>query len=211
MLGQRRKPDPLLKKGEVRQIRKNVDYDRKTRTRPKPQIFIITSSLMQLFKVAKDLRWNGYCVLGLNVCDNVYESASKISENFIEIIKSDVVVFFNSNEMMLWQGVMLGAGMLSGRKIYCVNPLGTEIEPVLLMPQVEVFTTWEDLLIERFPLRKRFIVKKLKVILNRIKKLKSKSSTYHRTRQTKRLEEKLLKLQREYDERFGDLIDKEDL
>jgi hypothetical protein len=191
-----------------RQINKSIDLrygDRATPLRrEKPYVFIISSSLMQTLKIRKDLKANGYRPLGTMFEDSVFS----VGVNLQDILKCDVVVFFNTDEMTLWQGSMLGASLACGKKIFCVSDptrLGVNgaSEPVLRMPQIEHFVSWNELMVLKFPLRKQYLRRRIARVQGWIGKYFGKRKTKKNVKRVEELNEQLGLLKREWDEKFG--------
>lgn len=197
-----------LKKGITRKIHKPVKTIHFSQYRgDKPYVFIASSSLMQVLKVMKDLKANGFKVFGPEICDVSCEGeVFKQSLHIQDVIRCDAFIFFNAGEMTLWQGAMLGVALVGGKRILCVSAVGVEVEDILHLPQVEHFESWQQLMVAKFPMREKFLVKRmdaLKKVINKLLAVPSKS--IYRSKRVVRLSQRLKLMQREYDERFGQL------
>lgn len=166
-------------------------------------VFIASSSLNQMLKVANDLKSNGFQGMSFNFSESEIETKLNISVNFLDITRCDAIIFFNAKEMMVWQGAMLGAAIAHGKKIFCITPLRVEIEPILTLPQIEHFLSWNELRDQRFPLRKVFLRKRIGALRGRLGRLTKLNQTRNRVERIERIRKKLQFLRREFDEKFG--------
>ncbi len=195
--------------GVKRQIKKNIDTGKgpEALRRLKPLVFISTSSLMQMTKCGKDLKKNGFIPLGMMIGKTESETLFNIGVNFLDILKCDAFVFFNSDEMTIWQCAMLGAALGYGKKVFLISDsrrFKVE-EPILKLPQIEHFESWDQLLVLKFPLKERFLKKQIAGVQGWLGKFVGKRSTPYRVKRIEELKVQLGLLKREYDEKFGSL------
>lgn len=173
--------------------------------RVKPYVFIASSSIIQVLRVVKELKRNGYLCLSLNEGEDLNEVIYNIGENLIDVHMCDAFVFFNQTEMMLWQGVMLGAALMLGKKVYCVSD-STQFtkEPVLELPQIEHFETWDELMVRKFPMKEKFLLRKINGLESVINKLlKGKRKSPYRVKRIRKILELIRILKIEHKERFS--------
>jgi dynactin complex subunit len=167
----------------------------------KPLVFLASSNWMQLLMARKDLKINGFSVLGSAI--EMEPTLDMIASDIEDVKRCDKFIFFNSNEMTLHQGAMLGIALAFGKEVFTVEPSNIGVEKILQLPQVTCYHNWKDLLEAEFQLREKYLLKRIQSLEGKVTKLRVKRYNKRRMDKIKLYSEQIRFLQNEHKERFG--------